>query len=101
MKPYNSNGVVRDVAQDLFLELTNRFEAVLLPLVDRMEFRDLYDFARDAAITAVGNQVCARVNGQTQGPPVKVSKRVGPKERKQFAAALKALEASKTPRRRK
>lgn len=92
MKPYNSNGVVRDAAQDLFLELTSKFEAALLPLVDRMEFRDLYDFARDAAITAVGNQVCARVNGQTKGPSVKVSNRVGPKERKQFAEALKALQ---------
>ena len=92
MRPYNKNAVVRDEAQDLFDELTAQLEELSRPLVDKMAFRDLYDFMRDAAITAVGNHVRARANGQTKGPSVRPRMRSGPKERAQFAAALKALQ---------
>lgn len=71
-QPFNNNGVLKqEFAQD-FDAIVREVQKLAKPMVGTMSFRDLYDYMRDAAISAVGNELCDLVN----------SKPIVPKRRK-------------------
>ena len=59
---FNSNGVLLNEHEAEFLQLALDIEALLLPFEGRMPYRDLYDLARDAGLTAAGRRLIEHVN---------------------------------------
>lgn len=55
----SDNGVVAYNTKHLgeFEAIAEKIKEVITPLVGRVTFRDLYDIAKDAAVTAVGDLV--------------------------------------------
>jgi hypothetical protein len=60
LRAYNGN---QDQMNE-FQEIVRLVKEAVKPLEGRVSYRDLYDIAKDAAVTAVGELVCAYVNGQ-------------------------------------
>lgn len=60
LRAYNGN----DAQMDEFLDIVEALQKAIKPLEGRVTYRDLYEIAKDAAATAVGNLVSAHVNAR-------------------------------------
>ena len=69
---YNHNGVILPEREEQFDDLMLAIEELLRPFDGRVTYRDLYDLARDAAITAAGRLLIDHVNR----PPQKKRKKL-------------------------
>ncbi len=74
-RPYNDNGVLKAAFETEFDVMVAKVREISAPMVGTMTFRDLYEFMRDAAITAVGNQLCDLVNSRPIVPKKKRKKK--------------------------